>query len=112
MNSKSNTMNNNKSNKTYRINYKDNIKILKYYNINIPKSKYAIKKTANKILSDKLCRCINKLGTNFEERSIGICTKTIFNKKGLQRGTFKCKRKYPTIKFRKFYKTKTKKLKI
>jgi hypothetical protein len=100
--------NNNNKNKTFRINYKDNIKILKYYNIDVPKSKNDIKKTANKIISDKLCRCINKLGTDFEERSIGICTKTIFNNKGLKRGTFKCNGKNPTIEFRKFYKIKTK----
>jgi hypothetical protein len=107
-------VNNNKLNetkKTSRINYKDNIKILKYYKITIPKSKKDIKKKADEILSSKLCRCINKLGTDFESRSVGICTKTIFNNKNLSRGTFKCKGKHPTIKFRKFKKTKTKKLK-
>ena len=37
-----------KSNKTIRINYKDNIKILKYYNIKIPISRKNIKKKAEK----------------------------------------------------------------
>ena len=38
-------MNNNKKlNRGTRITYKDNIKILKYYKINIPKSKTTIKK--------------------------------------------------------------------
>ena len=105
-------MNNNKKiNKTTRMNYKDYIKILKYYNINIPQSRKVIKNKANKILSRKLCRCIKKLGTEHEARSIGICTKTIFNSKNLKRGSFKCKGKHPTIKFRKYDKTKTKKVK-
>jgi len=101
-------MNNNYKNidKSSRINYKDNIKILKYYNINIPKSRKQIKQKAEKILSNKLCRCINKLQSHFKERSVGICTKTIFNNKNLKRGTFKCKKTHATIKFRKFNKTK------
>lgn len=107
-------INNNKLNetkKTSKINYKDNIKILKFYKVNIPKSKKAIKKKADEILSTKLCRCINKLGTDFESRSIGICTRTIFKNKNLSRGTFKCKGKHHTVKFRKFVKAKTKKAK-
>ena len=100
-------MNNNKKlNRGTRITYKDNIKILKYYKINIPKSKTTIKKKADKILSSKLCRCIKKLEPTFEARSVGICTKTIFNSKNLIRGSFKCKGKHPTLKFRKFNKTK------
>jgi hypothetical protein len=89
------------NNKSIRINYKDNIKILKYYKINIPKSRKDIKKKAEKILSLKLCKCINKLNSNFKQRSVGICTKTVFNSKGLKRGTFKCKGKQPAIKFNK-----------
>lgn len=37
--------------------YKD---ILKYYNQSIPKSKRLLKMSAEKILADKLCRCIKK----------------------------------------------------
>ena len=96
-----------KSNKTIRINYKDNIKILKYYKIKIPISRKDIKKKAEKILSNKLCRCINKLNPSFKQRTVGICTRSVFNSKGLKRGTFKCKGKRPIIKF-----SKTKKLRL
>jgi hypothetical protein len=83
MNSKTN-MNNN-----------DYIQILNYYNVLIPKSKKLIKEEGEKILALKLCKCIKKVNTkdNNEPRAIGICTKTIFNRKGLTRGKFKCKGK-------------------
>ena len=83
MNSKTN-MNNN-----------DYIQLLNYYNVPIPKSKKLIKEEGEKILALKLCKCIKKVNTNDtnEPRAIGICTKTIFNRKGLTRGKFKCKGK-------------------
>ena len=75
----------------------DYIDILNYYRISIPKSKRLIQLEAEKILSSKLCKCIKKVNavTNNkkEARAIGICTKTIFNNKGLTRGKFKCKDK-------------------
>ena len=92
MNSKTN-MNNN-----------DYIQLLHYYNIPIPGSKKLIKEEGEKILALKLCKCIKKVNTkdNNEPRAIGICTKTIFNRKGLTRGKFKCKGK----RFVNFNKTK------
>ena len=73
----------------------DYIQILKYYNEPIPKSKRLVQEEAEKILSLKLCRCIKKIDSyaKNEPKSIGICTKTIFNRKGLTRGKFKCKGK-------------------
>jgi hypothetical protein len=71
----------------------DYIKILNYYDIKIPASKEQIKEQATKILGEKLCRCIKKLDPVNETRSIGICTRSIFNRKGLTRGKFKCKGK-------------------
>jgi hypothetical protein len=67
--------------------------ILEYYKKSIPKSKRLLKIEAEKILSTKLCRCIKKLDPTNEAKSIGICTKTIFNNKGLQRGKFTCRKK-------------------
>jgi hypothetical protein len=67
--------------------------ILEYYNKKIPKSNAALKQAAEKILSEKLCKCIKKLDPEHEARSIGICTKTIFNRKGLTRGNFSCRGK-------------------
>ena len=52
-----------------------------------------IKTTAEKILNDKLCKCIKKVSPNNEARAIGVCTKSIFNRKGLTRGKFSCKGK-------------------
>jgi len=79
---------------------KDYVSILKYYNLIIPKSKKLIKKHAEKIMAEKLCKCIKKIDPINESKSIGICTKTIFNQKGFTRGQFQCKTK-PTIQFRK-----------
>ena len=71
----------------------DYVKILEFYKMEIPKSKRLLKMRADKILGDKLCRCIKKVDPENEARSIGICTKTIFNRRGLTRGSFTCKRK-------------------
>ena len=83
-------------------------KILEYYNKPIPKSKRLLKIEAEQIMATKLCRCIKKIEPTNEARSIGICTKTIFNNKGFTRGKFKCKaKKYVT--FRKTTSNKTRK---
>ena len=86
---------------------KDYISILNYYKINIPKSKILIKKQAEKIMAEKLCKCIKKIDKQNEAKSIGICTKTIFNRKGYTRGKFECKKKQ-TVNFRKTNKSKNK----
>ena len=90
---------------SYELNRNDYKHILEYYNMNIPKSNRLTKIAAEKILSQKLCRCIKKVDGKNEGRSIGICTKTIFNRKGLTRGKFKCKGK-SSVKFNKTKKTK------
>ena len=82
--------------------------ILKYYNKPIPKKKENIQINAESILNEKLCRCIKKIDPIYESKSIGICTKTIFNSKGYIRGKFKCKKgSYISIK-KKNNKTKNK----
>ena len=87
---------------------KDYVSILNYYNINIPKSKKLIKQKAEKIMAEKLCKCIKKLDNKYEAKSIGICTKTIFNRKGYIRGQFQCKKKQ-SVKIRKNRKNRTRK---
>ena len=81
------------------LNNKYYICILKYYNLNIPKSKRLLKKQAEAIMAEKLCRCIKKVDTHNEPKSIGVCTKTIFNNKGYTRSKFTCK-KNRTVRFR------------
>ena len=76
---------------------KDYVSILKYYNINIPKSKRLLKQNAEKIMAEKLCKCIKKIDVKNEAKSIGICTKTIFNRKGFTRGQFECKNRQKVI---------------
>lgn len=87
---------------------KDYISILKYYKINIPKSNHLIKIKAEKIMAEKLCKCIKKIDIENESKSIGICTRTIFNRKGYTRGQFECKKKQ-TVKFRRTNKNKSRK---
>jgi hypothetical protein len=88
------------------LNNNDYKKILEFYNEQIPKSNRLIKIAAEKILAGKLCRCIKKVDKENERRAIGICTKTIFNRKGYTRSKFKCKGK-ATVKFYKTNKSKT-----
>ena len=75
------------------LNKNDYKQILEYYKKEIPKSESLLKKKAEKILSEKLCKCIKKLDPVHEARSVGICTKNILNRKGLTRGKFQCKGK-------------------
>ena len=89
---------------------KDYISILKYYNKKIPKSKIVIKIQAEKIMAQKLCKCIKKVDPIYEAKSIGICTKSIFNRKGLTRGQFQCKKKQ-SVKIKKTNNNKTLKIK-
>jgi hypothetical protein len=72
---------------------KDYIKILNYYKLPIPKSYRLIKLAGEKIMANKLCKCIKKLDPVNEARSIGICTKTLFNNRGFKRSNFSCKKK-------------------
>ena len=91
-----------------KITINDYKQILEFYNKPIPKSKRLLRVEAEKIMATKLCKCIKKIDPEFEEKSIGICTKTIFNNKGYTRGKFKCKgKKYVT--FRKTTSNKTRK---
>lgn len=83
---------------TYKLSNSDYTNILQYYKISIPKSKRILKMKAEKIMAEKLCKCIKKIDSVNEEKSIGICTKTIFNRKGYTRGSFQCKKKL-TVKF-------------
>jgi hypothetical protein len=73
--------------------HKDYLSILKYYKLTIPKSKIQVKNMAEDLMASKLCRCIKRIDMINEAKSIGICTKTIFNNKGFTRGKFKCKGK-------------------
>ena len=75
------------------LNNNDYNKILEFYNKSIPKSNRLLKIQAEKLLANKLCRCIKKINKVNESRAIGICTKTIINNKGFTRGKFTCKKK-------------------
>jgi len=68
-----------------------------------------VKIMAEQIMSKKLCKCVKKLDPQNEARSIGICTKTIFNRKGYMRGKFQCKKKQ-SVKIFKNKKSKTMKI--
>lgn len=71
---------------------KDYLKVLQYYKIDVPKDYKTLKQKAQDIIAEKLCRCIKKVDPKDEGRAIGVCTRSVLNKKGLSRGTFKCKK--------------------
>ena len=74
---------------------KDYAKILKFYNVTIPKLKKSRRAKVHRILAGKLCRCIKsvKRKKHSEGAAIGICTKIIFTRKGIKRHRFTCKKR-------------------
>jgi len=89
------------------LNNKDYINILQYYKKHIPKSKRLLKIEAEKMLASKLCKCIKKVDPINEAKSIGICTKSVINRKGYTRGKFTCRTK-PSIQVKKIKNNSTK----
>ena len=90
----------------------DYIKILNYYKIPIgpTDSSKTIKIKAEEILADKLCKCIKKVKqtddeidtetpTEAESKAIGICTDSIFRRKGLKHSGFTCKKRSKFLKY-------------
>jgi len=84
---------------SYKLSNSDYSKILKYYNQTIPKSKKMMKYSAEGILAEKLCSCIKKVSPDLTEepKAIGVCTRTVLNRKNLVRGKFTCKDKRKII---------------
>lgn len=78
---------------------KDYEAVLNYYAVPIKKGERleSIRKKAEDILSNKLCRCIKKVvekpHTDGEKRAIAICKKGVLHKKGLTDSGFSCKQK-------------------
>jgi hypothetical protein len=78
---------------------------LNYYDIPISAkdSSKTIKNKAETILAEKLCKCIKKVKKSdnmdtggddeSESKAIAVCSNSIFEKKGLVRGLFDCKKK-------------------
>jgi hypothetical protein len=74
------------------MNLKTSIDVLNHYNLTIPPKQTNIKRRGEKILAQKLCRCIRLVNSKIGNtpRSIGICTKTIINNHKLVRRNFSC----------------------
>lgn len=101
-----------KNSKSYDLTGQDYIRILTRYGQPIPGGKNRFQKAAlacKRFLSNKLCNCINDVmktsktknkRQNTESRAIAICTSSIFNKKGLHRSKFTCKKR-PRVEFTK-----------
>lgn len=73
----------------------DYINILKYYDIDYTnKNSREIKNMAEKILAEKLCKCIKKVNTNNNEsRAIALCKTSVLHKKGINNFKFTCKKR-------------------
>jgi hypothetical protein len=84
-----------------KLNKKDYIDILNYYNISSNKlSTKMLKERSEKILATKLCRCIKKVDPEVKDkpRAVGICNNSVLNKKNLKGPRFTCKHGYKFIK--------------
>ena len=78
--------------------HKDNLAILAFYGENTSAiSKKEAKKAAEKMLAEKLCRCIKKVRKSKrrddESRAIAICTDSVLGKKDLRSHGFRCKKR-------------------
>ena len=75
----------------------DYVDILKFYNINFSENLpiKILKKMTEKIIAEKLCRCIKKVPNEGkpESRAIGICNWSVVQKKNLGIYRFSCKKK-------------------
>ena len=75
----------------------DYIDILNFYTINFSEdfSIKLLKKMTEKIIAEKLCRCIKKVPNEGfpESRAIGICNWSVVQKKKLGIYKFSCKKK-------------------
>jgi len=67
--------------------------ILEYYHATIPTTNREIKLAAERLMNEKMCRCIKRIQTDKESTAIAVCTNSIFNSKGLRRGSFRCGKK-------------------
>ena len=70
-------------------------KILKFYELSMPKKVSNLRKKGDKIIAKKFCSCIKKVRKKFKKEgiAIGICTKSVITRKGIKRGSFNCKSK-------------------
>ena len=76
--------------------HKDYLDIMKFYKMDVSKMhKSAIKKKAENILANKLCRCIKKVDPLIknEQNTIALCRKTVLFNKNIINYGFKCKGK-------------------
>jgi len=88
----------------YKLNTNDYAKILEHYGKKVPKinkiiDKNKTRKLAEKTIAQKMCKCIksvNKYSKRNEAVSIGICRKSILNRRALSIASFKC-RKTPRL---------------
>ena len=73
---------------------KDYKQLLDYYQVKYKKniSYKKIKNLGEKILAEKLCKCIKKIDKNNENKSIAICKNSVFTYKGLTFKKFTCKK--------------------
>jgi len=85
----------NKTRKKKQLSLSDYRKILKFYKLPMPKNASNIRKKGDKIIAKKFCSCIKKVRAKFKKEgiAIGICTKSVINRKGYKRGKFKCKKR-------------------
>ena len=87
---------------TLQLTHNDYKKVLNYYNVPIPKTNKQTKIHAENILSNKLCKCIQKVKKSIKQRnksltnkdllrnSVGICRKSVLHNKHVDAYQFLC----------------------
>tara|TARA_B100000965_G_scaffold119543_1_gene98620 strand:- start:3149 stop:3499 length:351 start_codon:yes stop_codon:yes gene_type:complete len=87
-----------------KLSRQDYIDILNWYDVKFSKDLpiKLLRKMTEKIVAEKLCRCIKKVPNegNPESRAIGICNWSVLQKKKLAIYKFSCKKK-PELKLKK-----------
>ena len=79
---------------------KDYLDIMRFYRIDVSNmTNKNIKKKAENILANKLCKCIKKVDPQLtkEQNTIALCRKSVMTNKNIKNYGFKCKGKIKLI---------------
>ena len=79
-----------------KLNRSEYIEILNFYSINFNPNMplNLLRKSVEKIIATKLCRCIKKVNNEtHESRAVGICNKSVIKNKNLGIYKFTCKKR-------------------
>ena len=70
-------------------------KILKHYNMKIPRNSQLLREKATSLLANKLCRCIKSVGKTMknETQALKICRNSVLKRRRITVKRFQCQKR-------------------